>query len=309
MSSTESVKLNSKSSSTAEIEDVFCLPQSPKKVPFEEVQKASAVLKQCIAATPCTVNYWFQEPNRPFDFTAAKNLPLQKSKSSPDFFGMTVFYKKEFLQYTGSFKERGARYALSMLNDEQKRKGVVAASLGNHSQGMSYHSKQLNIPCTVVMPDTAPYNKIQKCRKFGANVIIQVRLGRDFRCFWFRLTSTVTSTGKGCRWSETLCHVAGEREGTDIHQRLRSSAHYCRSGNGSRRDIGTDWRYRCYCCAGRRRFVSNECVTILRILKLRFRFRWTHSRNSSRSESASQRHQNYRKWMSACLSGRGCDFR
>lgn len=63
-----------------------------------------------------------------------------------------------------------------MLSDDQKERGVVAASLGNHSQGLSYHAKLMNIPCTVVMPKAAPYNKIQKCRNFGANVIVHVRL-------------------------------------------------------------------------------------------------------------------------------------
>lgn len=63
-----------------------------------------------------------------------------------------------------------------MLSDEQKKRGVISASLGNHAQGLSYHAKSLDIPCTVVMPVAAPIMKIQKCRSYGANVIVHVIL-------------------------------------------------------------------------------------------------------------------------------------
>lgn len=66
--------------------------------------------------------------------------------------GMEIFFKKDFLQYTGSFKERGARYALLSLNKEQKACGVIAASAGNHAQALCYHGKMLKIPVVVVMP-------------------------------------------------------------------------------------------------------------------------------------------------------------
>lgn len=75
-----------------------------------------------------------------------------------------------------SFKERGARYALLMLPEEQKKKGVIAASAGNHAQAISYHGKILGIKVTVVMPLIAPIMKIQKCKKYLANVIVQ---GKD----------------------------------------------------------------------------------------------------------------------------------
>lgn len=76
-----------------------------------------------------------------------------------------------------SFKERGARYALLKLSAEEKTRGVISASLGNHAQGLSYHAQQLGIPCTVVMPSAAPIMKIQKCRNYGATVLVHVRLG------------------------------------------------------------------------------------------------------------------------------------
>lgn len=72
-----------------------------------------------------------------------------------------------------SFKERGARYALLMLTPEQQQRGVIAASLGNHAQAICYHGLQLGISVTVVMPIIAPIMKIQKCREYNANVVIQ----------------------------------------------------------------------------------------------------------------------------------------
>lgn len=86
---------------------------------------------------------------------------------------MDIYLKKEFLQFTGSFKERGARNALLHLTPEQKKIGVVSASLGNHAQAVAYHGMKLNIPVTVVMPKEAPIMKIQKCKNFKANVIVQ----------------------------------------------------------------------------------------------------------------------------------------
>lgn len=78
-----------------------------------------------------------------------------------------------FGSFWRSFKERGACYALMMLSDEHKKKGVISASLGNHAQAMCYHGKRLNIPVTVVMPTAAPIIKIEACRNFGATVIVQ----------------------------------------------------------------------------------------------------------------------------------------
>lgn len=87
---------------------------------------------------------------------------------------MEIYLKKDFLQITGSFKERGARYALLRLSADQRKQGVIAASLGNHALGLSYHAAKLNIPATVVMPTAAPIMKITKCRNYGANVVIHV---------------------------------------------------------------------------------------------------------------------------------------
>ncbi|XP_053613765.1 L-threonine ammonia-lyase-like isoform X2 [Plodia interpunctella] len=77
-----------------------------------------------------------------------------------------------------TLEERGARNALLLLSSEAKQTGVISASLGNHSQGLSYHANLLKIPATVVMPNVAPIMKIQKCQSYGANVIVH---GNDMK--------------------------------------------------------------------------------------------------------------------------------
>ena len=87
--------------------------------------------------------------------------------------GARIFCKQEFLQRTGSFKERGARNALAQLTPEQARRGVIAASAGNHALGLAWHGRLLNIPVTVVMPRFAPLVKVTRCRQFGAKVLLR----------------------------------------------------------------------------------------------------------------------------------------
>ena len=70
--------------------------------------------------------------------------------------GARVWCKLDYLQRTGSFKERGARNALLRLPDETKRRGVIAASAGNHAQALAWAAAAEGLPCTVVMPETAP---------------------------------------------------------------------------------------------------------------------------------------------------------
>src|SRR6202171_887931 len=91
--------------------------------------------------------------------------------------GMEIFCKLDNLQRTGSFKERGARNALVQLSPDQKKRGVIAASAGNHALGLSYQGKLLGVPVTVVMPKYAPLIKLSNCQKLGANVVLH---GKDF---------------------------------------------------------------------------------------------------------------------------------
>jgi len=86
--------------------------------------------------------------------------------------GARVWCKLDYLQRTGSFKERGARNALLKLTEAQRSRGVVAASAGNHALGVAYHGSLLGVPVTVVMPRFAPLIKVTNCRALGATVIL-----------------------------------------------------------------------------------------------------------------------------------------
>ena len=86
--------------------------------------------------------------------------------------GAHVFCKLDYLQRTGSFKERGARNALLSLDESARTRGVIAASAGNHAQGVAYHGALLGIPVTVVMPKFASLMKVTNCRHLGANVVL-----------------------------------------------------------------------------------------------------------------------------------------
>ena len=86
--------------------------------------------------------------------------------------GCEIFCKLEFLQRTGSFKERGARNALLKLTPEQHCIGVITASAGNHALGLAYHARLLNVPVTVIMPRFAPLTKLVNCQQLGATVLL-----------------------------------------------------------------------------------------------------------------------------------------
>jgi len=131
-----------------ELKDEWCDPENPRVISFKEIAAAAYRIKDGVLMTSCDLSHMNKELN------------------------MELHFKKEYMQYTGSFKERGARYTLAMLSDKQKRAGVIAASAGNHAQAMAYHGGLMNIPVTVVMPIVAPIMKVENCKKYGANVII-----------------------------------------------------------------------------------------------------------------------------------------
>ena len=86
--------------------------------------------------------------------------------------GAEVFVKYENLQVTNSFKDRGAIVKLSGLDEEQRRRGVIAMSAGNHAQSVAYHARRLGIPATIVMPVTTPFVKVAATRSHGADVVL-----------------------------------------------------------------------------------------------------------------------------------------
>lgn len=97
--------------------------------------------------------------------------PLDYSKTFSNLSENDVFLKLENLQKTGSFKVRGAYNKVFSLSDEELKKGVIAASAGNHAQGVAYASQKLNVPCTIVMPKGAPISKVQATMGYGAHVV------------------------------------------------------------------------------------------------------------------------------------------
>jgi threonine dehydratase len=100
-----------------------------------------------------------------------KRTSFERSRTLSDITGASVWLKFENLQFTATFKERGALNRLSALSADERRRGVIAASAGNHAQGVAYHAACLSIPATIVMPVGTPTVKIENTRRHGANVI------------------------------------------------------------------------------------------------------------------------------------------
>ena len=96
---------------------------------------------------------------------------LQFSQTFTNIFGDPVYLKPENLQKTGSYKIRGAYNKLITLSEEDKAKGVLTASAGNHAQGLALAAKMTGIKATVFMPKTAPLAKVEATKSYGANVI------------------------------------------------------------------------------------------------------------------------------------------
>ena len=127
---------------------------SQRVITFEDIEAARDRIKGAVFYSPCP-----------------PSIPLSEIT------GMEIFCKLDNLQRTGSFKERGARNALAQLSADQKKRGVIAASAGNHAQALAYQGKLLCIPATVVMPKFAPLIKVNNCEELGANVVLH---GKDF---------------------------------------------------------------------------------------------------------------------------------
>ena len=119
-------------------------------VSIEDVRKAAAAIKGAVERTP-----------------------TRHSATLSAIAGCEIFLKFENLQFTASFKERGALNKLLSLSAEQRKRGVAAVSAGNHAQGVAYHAGRLSIPATIVMPEGTPFIKIRHTKDFGARVLIE----------------------------------------------------------------------------------------------------------------------------------------
>jgi threonine dehydratase len=101
-----------------------------------------------------------------------ERTPIRHSRTLSEITGAEVWLKFENLQFTAAYKERGALNKLMLLTDEQRKTGVIAASAGNHAQGLAYHGARLGVPVTIVMPRGTPFVKVEHTRQHGAEVIL-----------------------------------------------------------------------------------------------------------------------------------------
>jgi len=101
------------------------------------------------------------------------DTPFVHSRTLSEMVGAEVWLKFENLQFTASFKERGALNRLKALTAEERARGVIAVSAGNHAQGVAYHASRLGIPTVIVMPRFAPAVKVANTRRFGAEVVLE----------------------------------------------------------------------------------------------------------------------------------------
>ncbi len=121
-----------------------------RPVTLADIQDAAAALAGHLVDTPC--------------------IP---SRTLSDIAGAEIWVKFENLQFTASFKERGALNKLRKLTPEERARGVVAMSAGNHAQGVAYHAGRLGIPATIVMPEGTPFIKVELTENHGARVVLK----------------------------------------------------------------------------------------------------------------------------------------
>jgi threonine dehydratase len=103
---------------------------------------------------------------------AVIRTPMLVSRTLSEIIGAEVWLKFENLQFTAAYKERGALNKLLQLSDEERARGVIAASAGNHAQAVAYHAKRLGIPATIVMPESTPTVKVTQTAGHGATVVL-----------------------------------------------------------------------------------------------------------------------------------------
>ncbi|WP_419749124.1 threonine ammonia-lyase [Terrisporobacter petrolearius] len=120
------------------------------KITLQDIQKAQETIKDIV-----------------------KKTDILESTKLSTMTGANVYYKCENLQKTGSFKVRGASNKIANLTEEEKSKGVIASSAGNHAQGVALSAKMNDIEATIVMPSTAPLAKVTATKSYGANVVLE----------------------------------------------------------------------------------------------------------------------------------------
>src|SRR5262245_56944445 len=132
-------------------------------ITLADVERASDATRGAIVDTPCT-----------------------RSRTLSAILGPEIWLKFENLQFTASYKERGALNRLLALTPTERKRGVIAMSAGNHGQGVAYHAGRLGIPATIVMPETTPTVKAENTRRLGATVILEGKTLEDVASFAVR---------------------------------------------------------------------------------------------------------------------------
>ena len=117
------------------------------------------------------------------------DTPCLPSRTLGELAGCEVFLKFENHQFTASFKERGALNRIAQLTADERARGVLAVSAGNHAQGVAYHAQRLGIPATIVMPRFAPAVKVERTRGFGATVVLEGDTFDDARAHGLQLAA------------------------------------------------------------------------------------------------------------------------
>ena len=107
---------------------------------------------------------------------AVVHTPCLRSETLSRIAKADIWLKFENLQFTASFKERGALNTLLQLTPDERKRGVIAMSAGNHAQGVAYHAGRLGIPATIVMPSFTPNTKVTHTRGHGARVVLHLSL-------------------------------------------------------------------------------------------------------------------------------------
>ena len=101
-----------------------------------------------------------------------RETKLLYSKVFSDRYGNKIYLKPENMQYTGAYKLRGAYYKISTLSEEEKTKGLITASAGNHAQGVAYAAKAYGVKATIVMPTTTPLIKVERTKNYGVETVL-----------------------------------------------------------------------------------------------------------------------------------------
>ena len=120
-----------------------------EKLSLEQFEQASEVVNKVIKETNLVYSDYFSEQT-----------------------GNQVYLKPENIQFTGAYKVRGAYYKISTLSDEERAKGFITASAGNHAQGVAYAAKKYGVKATIVMPNITPLMKVERTKSYGAEVIL-----------------------------------------------------------------------------------------------------------------------------------------